>query len=166
MGIVGCALASYVVVKRIDDVRAIHFAGSGITFRGKSSANTLSPDEQRDRSRHVEESLEENVHATPAPQEQEAPPVDLSGTWTTLDGMTSWLVSFENGLFVFREQSPAAPGVVSAAGYGTFDGHTWSVQFQTILGTAGTASLELSGDGGLDGEVSVDGNRFQLMLQR
>jgi hypothetical protein len=69
-------------------------------------------------------------------------------------------VTVENGYLIFREQNAAAPGVVSAVGYGGFDGRTWSLQVQTIVGTAGTASLELQGDDTLRGEADVAGARF------
>ena len=36
-------------------------------------------------------------------------------------------MTVENGYPIFREQNAAAPGVVSAVGYGGFDGHTWEL---------------------------------------
>jgi hypothetical protein len=157
-------LMVYVVVTKADQIKEVHVAGTGIVFRGKSAANTLTPDEQRERSRQVEAAIEEKVReAAPATT---PPPVDLSGTWTTPEGTASWAVSLENGLFVFREANAAAPGIVTAAGYGPFDGRTWSPQFQTMLGVPGTASLTLSDDGALEGDIVVGGERFSLVLRR
>src|SRR5262249_43010130 len=92
--------------------------------------------------------------------------VDLTGTWTMLDGTATWTVTIENGYLIFREQNAAAPGVVSAVGYGSFDGRTWSLQVQTIVGTTRTATLELQADGTLRGEADVAGARFLFALRR
>jgi hypothetical protein len=51
-------------------------------------------------------------------------------------------------------------------GYGTFEGRTWLLQLQTILGATGTASLGLEDDGSLRGEAVIAGYRFPLALRR
>ena len=83
-----------------------------------------------------------------------------------VDGTATWAVTVENGYLIFREQNAAAPGVVSAVGYGGFDGRVWSLQVQTIVGTTGTATLELQADGTLQGEADIAGARFTLALRR
>lgn len=156
----------YVIVKRSDDVSGVHAAGFGIAFRDSSSPRALPPDEQKQRSQQIEARVEEDVREA-APAEALPPTaVDLTGTWTLLDGTASWTVTVENGYLIFREQNAAAPGVVSAVGYGNFDGHTWSLQVQTIVGTTGTATLELQADGTLRGNAEVAGTRFLLALRR
>jgi hypothetical protein len=164
IAVVACGLVSYVVVKRSDEISELRFAGSGIAFRGSATTKTLPAEEQQARARDVVEHIEAQVREAPPAAEPSA--VDLTGNWTTSDGVVTWAVSLENGLFVFREQNAAAPGVVSAAGYGSFDGQTWSLQFQTIFGAAGTASLRLLDEGVLEGEASVAGARFSLSLHR
>ena len=106
------------------------------------------------------------MHEAAPPETAPATAVDLTGTWMLLDGRATWTVTVENGYLIFREQNTAAPGVVSAVGYGGFDGHTWSLQVQTIAGTTGTAALELQADGTLRGEAEVAGERFLLALRR
>lgn len=161
-----CILVGYVVVKRSDDIKEVKAAGFGIAFRDRSSPRALTPDEQRLRSQQIEAKVEQELRdASPA-----APPpptaVDLTGTWTLINGTATWTVTVENGYLVFREQNTAAPGIVSATGYGSFDGRTWSLDVQTIVGTSGTATLELQADGALRGEAEIAGVRFLLALQR
>jgi hypothetical protein len=164
ISIVFCFLLVYVVVKNADRVSGVNVAGSGITFRGKSSPDTLPLAEQKQRSQQIQEQVETEVReASPS---QAVSPVDLTGTWTTLDGAVSWTITIENGLVVFREQYASAPGVISAVGYGPFDGHSWSPQFQTVLGGVGTASLNLEDDRTLSGQAIISGTRFSLILRR
>lgn len=162
--IVFCVLLIYVVVKKVDDVSEVKFQGSGIAFRAKSPS-TLAPDDQRQRAQQIQAKLEAQVRNA-SPSEAPPSPVDLTGTWTTFDGRVTWTLTIENGYLVLREQNASAPGVVSAVGYGTFDGRTWSPQFQTIFGEAGTATLNLEDDDILRGEAIVSGNRFSLALRR
>src|SRR5215831_9527072 len=152
VALVLCILLGYVVVTRRDDIKEIKVAGTGIAFRGKSSSRTLAPEEQKQHSQQIEAKVEEDVREAAPPQAPLPSAVDLTGTWTMIDGTATWTVTVENGYLIFREQNAAAPGVVSAVGYGRFDGRTWSLQVQTIVGTAGTASLELQADGTLRGE--------------
>lgn len=162
--IVCCGLLIYVVVKKLDDISEVKVEGSGIAFRGRASPSELPITEQRARSRQVVDQIETEVREAPS---QAPPRSDLSGTWITFDGTSRWAVSLENGQLVFREQQLVAPGVVSAAGYGTFDGHTWSLQFQSILGITGTASLDLHDDGSLRGQATTAvGISFPLALRR
>jgi hypothetical protein len=161
-----CVLVGYVVVKRSDDISEVHAAGVGIAFRGSSSPRALSPDEQKQRSQQIEAKVEEHVREAAPPEPPPATAADLTGTWMLLDGTATWTVTVENGYLVFREQNAAAPGTVSAVGYGGFDGHTWSLQVQTIVGTTGTAALELQTDGTLRGEAEVAGERFLLAMRR
>jgi hypothetical protein len=160
-----CAVVGYVVVKRSDDISELKVAGAGVAFQGKSSPNTLRPEEQRQRSQQIEAKVEEDVREA-APVEPQPTAVDLTGTWMTLDGRATWTVMVENGYLVFREQNAAAPGVVSAVGYGAFDGRTWSLQVQTIVGSTGTARLELQEDGTLRGEAEIGGTRFLMAFRR
>lgn len=164
ISIVSCLLVGYVVVKNADRVSGVNIAGSGITFRGKSSPDTLPLAEQKQRSQQIQEQVEAEVsEASPL---QTVSPVDLTGTWTTPDGAVSWTITIENGFVVFREQYATAPGVITAVGYGPFDGHTWSPRFQTVLGGAGTASLNLEDNGTLSGQAIISGTRFSLILRR
>jgi hypothetical protein len=126
---------------------------------------TVPPDERKQRSQQIEAKVESDVREA-APAEAAPSAADLTGTWMLLDGTASWTVTVENGYLIFREQNTAAPGVVSAVGYGSFDGHTWSLQAQTIVGTTGTATLGLQADGTLQGEADVAGTRFLLALRR
>lgn len=161
--LVVCALAIYVVVKNVDRVKEVHALGVGLTFQDKSP-DVLPAAEQRERSHTISKKLEADVQKAPAPQLNTA--VDLTGTWTTPDDAVSWTITIENGFVVFREQYAATPGIVSAVGYGPFDGHTWSPRFETILGATGAASLTLAEDGTLNGEATIAGDRFSLTLQR
>jgi hypothetical protein len=161
-----CVLIGYVVVKRSDEISEVKVAGTGIAFRGSSSPRALPPDEQRQRSQRIEAKIEEDVREAAPPEPPPPTAVDLTGTWTLLDGTATWTVTVENGYLVFREQNAAAPGVVSAIGYGSFDGNTWSLQVQTIVGTTGTATLEIQADGSLRGEADIAGTRFLLALRR
>ena len=164
ISIVFCGLLVYVVVKNADRVSGVNVAGSGITFRGKSSPDTLPRAEQEQRSQKIQEQVETEVReASPS---QTVSPIDLTGTWTTPDGAVSWTITIENGFVVFREQYSTAPGVISAVGYGPFDGHTWSPQFQTVLGGTGTASLNLEDERTLSGQAIISGTRFSLILRR
>jgi len=162
--IVCCGLLIYVVVKKLDDISEVKIEGSGIAFRGSASPSDLLSPAQRERSRKVENRIEAEVREAPS---QAPPRTDLSGAWITFDGASRWTVSLENGQLMFREQQLVAPGVVSAAGYGTFDGHTWSLQFESILGINGTASLVLHDDGTLRGQATTAvGVSFALALRR
>lgn len=168
--IVFCVLLVYVVVKKVDDIREVKIAeAGGIVFGGSTSPVSLPLDVQRERSRQIEQKVEEEIHNAPAPLPvpvRETPAADLSGMWTTFDGTARWMVSRENNLYAFREESLAIPGVISAAGYGTFDGRTWSLQFETIIGAGGTASIHLQDDGTLRGEAAANGNHFPVSLHR
>jgi hypothetical protein len=161
-----CIMIGYVVVTRRDEISEINVAGTGIAFRGSSSPRALPLDEQRKRSQQIEAEVEEEVREATPPAAAPPTAVDLTGTWALFDGTATWTVTVENGYLVFREQNTAAPGVVSAVGYGGFDGHTWSLEVQTIVGTTGTAKLELQADGTLSGDADVAGTRFLLALRR
>jgi hypothetical protein len=164
--VTACALIGYVVVKRSDDVSEVRAAGFGIAFRGSSSPRALPPEEQTQRSQQIEAKLEDHVREAAPPEPLPPTAADLTGTWMLLDGTATWTVTVENGYLIFREQNTAAPGVVSAVGYGSFDGHTWSLQVQTIVGSTGIATLELHGDSMLRGEAEVAGERFLVALRR
>lgn len=159
-----CGLVAYLVVRRADEVKEVKIAGNSITFRDNSSASALPREEQRERSRKIEQVVEQDVRETTATPVPSA--VDLTDTWTMPDGGATWTVSLENGFYVFRERSAAAPDVVSAVGYGAFDGNNWNVQFQTILGASGEATLALEDERTLRGDAVVDGDRFAIELHR
>jgi hypothetical protein len=162
-----CALMTYLVVTRHDDISELKVAGAGIAFRGNSSPRALPPpEEQRGRSRQIEANVEEEIRDAPAPSAETTTAVELTGTWTMLDDSATWTITIESGYLVFREQNTAAPGIISAVGFGSFDGRTWSLQVQTIVGTTGTAALNLQDDGTLQGEANVGGVQFQLALRR
>jgi hypothetical protein len=164
VAIVFCVLMVYVVYKNVDRVREVKVpGGGGIAFWDKSSKTLTTDDLQR--SPQIVANFEAQVRNA-SPAETPPSPVDLTGTWTTFDGRVTWTLTIENGYLVFREQNASAPGVVSAVGYGTFDGHTWSSQFQTIFQEVGTAILSLEDDDTLRGEAIVAGKRFSLGLRR
>jgi hypothetical protein len=165
VALVFSGLMIYVVVKKVDHISELRVPGSGIAFRGSASESPPPPEEQRQRAQAIEAEVKQQIRSAAAP----APlpnAVDLTGMWTMADGTAAWSITVENGYLVFREQNTAAPGVVSAVGYGGFDGHTWTVSVRTIGGTAGTASLDLQDDGTLQGEASIDGYQFPLALRR
>ena len=166
--IVFCGLLIYIVVKKVDDISEVKVEGTGgIVFHG--SAAPLPPSEQHERSREIEARIETYVRnaSTSQPPRDPTPELDLSGMWMTVDGTATWMVLRENGLFVFRESTMAMPGIIATVGYGQLDGRTWSLQFQSIIGISGTASLHLQDDGTLSGEaIPVGGRNFPLMLRR
>lgn len=165
--LVGCGLLIFIVIKKVDSISEVKAAGAGITFRGSASPSTLPPEQQRELSRQVQAKVEADLQQT-AKDSPEPPPssVDLTGTWTTPDGRASWTVTVENGYLVMREQYPASPNVITAVGYGSFDGHTWSLRLQNIFGATGTASLNLEDEDTLRGEVVLGAQRFLLVLRR
>jgi hypothetical protein len=145
--------------------------GVGITIGGDQQQ--LTPAEQRERSREVEQQVEAKIQEASASRpgqqvtEEPTPPIDLRGSWTSTDGAVTWVVSFEQGYFVFREyRANMQPGVTAAAGYGIVDGRTWSVQFQDFAGNAASAMLALQDDQTLAGVVDAYGRRYQLELRR
>jgi hypothetical protein len=93
----------------------------------------------KQRSQQIEAKVEEDVREAAPPPARPSSAADLTGTWMMIDGTAMWTVTVENGYLIFREQNTAAPGVVSAVGYGSFDGHTWWLQVQTIVGETGSA---------------------------
>src|SRR4051812_32301250 len=132
----------------------------GVAVTIGADPQQLTPAEQRERSREVEQNVEAKVHdaaaSQPEPQvvEEPAAALDLRGSWTSTDGAVTWVVSFERGYFVFREyRAGMQPGVVTAAGYGILDGRTWSVQLQDVTGHAASAVLTLQDDQALTGAV-------------
>lgn len=167
--IVGCALLIYIVVRKIDDIREVKAAGASITFGSNAPPPSMPPEQQRELSEQiqakVEAALQQAAKTEPAPEPPPSP-VDLTGTWTTPDGGAIWTITIENGYLVTREQYPANSNVVTAVGYGSFNGKTWSLRIQNIFGASGTAVLDLEDDGTLEGEVVLGGQRFLLVLRR
>jgi hypothetical protein len=165
--LVGCGLVAYIVIKKVDDISEVKAAGAGITFRGSASPSSLPPEQQRELSRQIQAKIEADLQqAANAEPEPSTSPVDLTGTWTTPDGRASWTVTIENGYVAMREQYPESPNVITAVGYGSFDGHTWSLRLQNIFGATGTASLSLEDDDTLRGGVVLGAQRFLLVLRR
>lgn len=145
----------------------------GVGFTIGADQRKLTPAEQLERSREVEQRVEAKVHEASASRpeqqvaEEPAAGIDLRGSWTSTDGTVTWVVSFERGYFVVREyRAGMQPDVVAAAGYGVFDGHTWTVQLQDFAGNPVQAVLTLQGDQALAGVVDAYGRRYQLELQR
>jgi hypothetical protein len=166
------ALAAFVVVSRASEVTEVRLpGGGGITFGRGSAPEKLTLTEQRERSREVEEKIKAEVQEA-SPSHADDPgarptSINLSGTWTSSDGSVRWLVSPENEFFVFRETRVSAPpDVITAAGYGEFDGGTWSIQFQDAYGVTGTASLMLRDNNTLAGDVVAYGQQYALALRR
>lgn len=165
IAVTACVLLAYIVVKRGNEISNVSAAGIGIAFRSSSAPQALSPEEKKQRSQQIEAKVEESVREA-APAESGATAVEMTGTWRLVDGTATWTVTIENGYLIFREQNTAAPGVISAVGYGNFDGRTWALRVQTIVGTTGTATLEVQADGTLQGEAEIAGEQFSLSLQR
>jgi len=167
--LVGCALLIYIVVRKIDDIREVKAAGASITFGSNAPPPSMPPDQQRELSEQIQARVEAALRQaakTESAPEPPPSPVDLTGTWTTPDGGAIWTITIENGYLVTREQYPANSNVVTAVGYGSFNGKTWSLQIQNIFGASGTAALDLEDDDTLKGEVVLDGQRFLLVLRR
>jgi len=168
--LVGCALVIYIVTVKFDDIHEVKAAGVSITFGRSTSPPSMPPDQQQ---RELSEQIQSKVEAalqqaakTEPAAEPPPSPVDLTGRWTTPDGGAIWTVTIENGYLVTREQYPANSNVVTAVGYGLFNGKTWSLRIQNIFGVTGTAVLDLEDEGTLEGEVVLDGQRFSLVLRR
>jgi hypothetical protein len=68
---------------------------------------------------------------------------DLSGVWTSTDGLTYTLTTIPHGYSIVEEGEllPDLPPLKMAAGAGTYDGTTFRFRYNTLAGTSGHCEL-------------------------
>lgn len=68
---------------------------------------------------------------------------DLTGVWTSTDGLRYTLTSIPNGYSIVEEGEllPDLPPLALAAGAGTYDGTTFRFRYNTLAGTSGHCEL-------------------------
>lgn len=130
-----------------------------------NTGSSNSPEQQQAHERSIEQSVESKVREAP-PTRVVAQLANLTGTWTNGDGSLIWNVTSQNGQLVYSEQRPSAPGWITAAGYGPFDGHVWTASFQDLNRRSGIVRLTLVDERTLSGEVEAYGQTFDLELER
>lgn len=103
------------------------------------------------------------------PRERPRAKVDLRGVWRDVNSTATYAISAGPSGYLVAETS-AVNGVpmTTATGRGSFDGRTLQINYNTLLGSYGVATLKLAGDGSLRGEAAdmVTGVRTPLRLVR
>jgi hypothetical protein len=68
---------------------------------------------------------------------------DLSGVWTSSDGLRYTIATIPNGYSIVEEGEllPELPPLAMAAGAGTFDGTVFRFRYNTLAGTSGHCEL-------------------------
>lgn len=102
--------------------------------------------------------LPQPVLSQPPPAVETAPPViapeprgpqpagiDLSGYWTSQEGLT-YLFEQRGNQVSFSEYNPLF-NAITASGAGVLNGHSFELTYQTAVGTAGQGRLTVSEDG-------------------
>ena len=70
---------------------------------------------------------------------------DLSGVWTSGEGLRYTIATIPNGYSIVEEGEllPELPPLAMAAGAGTYDGTVFQFQYNTLAGTSGHCTLRL-----------------------
>lgn len=162
---IGVAVALIVVAQSRGKKAEVKWGDFSLSI---DTGGSLHPEQQQARQRSIEQSVEAKVREAPPPAVSTSPRsgVDLTGTWTSVDGSVTWSVASENGQLVYNEQRRSMPGWVTAVGYGPFDGHVWTATFQDLNRHSGAVRLTMVDDRTLSGVIEAYGRRFDLELER
>jgi hypothetical protein len=139
--------------------------GAGITFRSVAQplpteiASSAKPDA-------VPTQIPRQPTAAPASAQVAAPPLNLTGRWTSPNGL-SYVITHDGSDVEIQEWSPIYG--LTAVGEGTINGDSIAFEYETTVGTGGRGSLRV-GSGGrqLNGSITdtLSGFSQAMSLQR
>ncbi len=181
--VVFCGLATYVVVKKTNDVTEVNVpGGAGVKFRGTPLTDTNGSEEKL---KELAEQIKEGAPApaiapSEAPSREQieliekisqpssaptAPPVDIAGVWRDAGGSTYQITPTAGGVYTFSETSNVyGIPMQTAVGQGNLNGNRFEFTFNSILGIPGIGMLRPTDARTLQGVASFPATGAQVPL--